>query len=124
MKKNVRHLTLGRVAEITPVGFATLGWRYYIIFACINWFLIVPCRCSPPRSEPNTPLTSNAAVYFLFPETNGRHLEEVDQIFRDSSNIFDPVKMAKKLPATTLAEPEVLREKAGTDKVEHAEKDR
>jgi MFS family permease len=31
------------VAEITPVGFATIGWRYYIVFACINYFLILPC---------------------------------------------------------------------------------
>jgi hypothetical protein len=39
------------VAEITPTGFATIGWRYYIIYACINWFLILPsvylfCKCS------------------------------------------------------------------------------
>jgi hypothetical protein len=30
------------VAEITPVGFATIGYRYYIIYACINFFLILP----------------------------------------------------------------------------------
>lgn len=65
----------------------------------------------------------HVAVYFFFPETNGRHLEEVDQIFRDSSNIFDPVKMAKKLPATTLADPEVMAEKAQADKVENARED-
>lgn len=35
---------------------------------------------------------------FFFPETNGRHLEEVDQIFRDSKSVFDPVKMARRLP--------------------------
>ena len=39
-----------------------------------------------------------SGVYFFYPETNGRHLEEVDQIFRDSKNIFDPVKKAKNLP--------------------------
>lgn len=32
------------VAEITPVGFATIGWKYYIVFACINYFLILPCK--------------------------------------------------------------------------------
>lgn len=42
------------------------------------------------------------AVWLFFPETNARHLEEVDQIFRDSSNIFDPVKMARQLPADVL----------------------
>ena len=30
------------VAEVTPIGFATLGYKYYIIFACINLFLILP----------------------------------------------------------------------------------
>lgn len=42
------------------------------------------------------------AVWLFFPETNARHLEEVDQIFRDSSNIFDPVKMARQLPSDVL----------------------
>ena len=32
------------VAEVTPVGFATIGWRYYIIYACINFFLTLPCK--------------------------------------------------------------------------------
>lgn len=32
------------VAEITPTGFDTIHWRYYIIYACINWFLILPCK--------------------------------------------------------------------------------
>lgn len=33
-------------------------------------------------------------MYLFFPETNGLHLEEVDQIFRDSKNVFAPVKVA------------------------------
>ncbi|KAL1863077.1 hypothetical protein VTK73DRAFT_6457 [Phialemonium thermophilum] len=68
------------VAEITPVGFATLGYKYYIIYACINFFVILP------------------GVYFFFPETNGRHLEEVDQIFLNSKNVFQPVSIARNLP--------------------------
>lgn len=39
-------LTFPQVAEITPVGFATIGWQYYIIYACINFFLILPCEYS------------------------------------------------------------------------------
>ena len=46
------------------------------------------------------------ATYFFYPETSGRHLEEVDQIFRDSKNIFDPPKMAKRLPVHKLADAE------------------
>ncbi|KAF2770079.1 putative sugar transporter [Teratosphaeria nubilosa] len=91
------------VAEITPTGFATIGWRYYIIYACINWFLIVP------------------SVYFFFPETNGRHLEEVDQIFRDSSNVFGPVKMAKLLPEEALHDRGMDGGKAGIEGLEKAD---
>lgn len=32
------------VAEITPVGFATLKYKYYIIYAVINLCLIAPCE--------------------------------------------------------------------------------
>ncbi|KAF3763326.1 general substrate transporter [Cryphonectria parasitica EP155] len=64
------------VAEITPVGFSTIGYRYPIVYACINLFLTLP------------------SVYFLFPETSGRHLEEVDLIFTHSRNIFDTVSMS------------------------------
>ena len=32
------------VAEITPVGFANLKWKYYIVYAVINFCLILPCK--------------------------------------------------------------------------------
>ncbi|KAF4445210.1 sugar transporter [Fusarium acutatum] len=65
------------VAEITPIGLATLKYRYYIIYAAINICLTFP------------------SVYFFFPETSGLHLEEVDAIFLDSSNIFQTVSVAR-----------------------------
>ncbi|KAF4494146.1 sugar transporter [Fusarium agapanthi] len=65
------------VAEITPIGLATLKYKYYIIYAAINICLTFP------------------SVYFFFPETSGRHLEEVDAIFLDSSNIFETVSIAR-----------------------------
>ncbi|RBR16036.1 hypothetical protein FVER53590_09842 [Fusarium verticillioides] len=65
------------VAEITPIGLATLKYRYYIIYAAINICLTFP------------------SVYFFFPETSGRHLEEVDGIFLDSRNIFETVSIAR-----------------------------
>ncbi|KAF7870063.1 uncharacterized protein EAF02_009253 [Botrytis sinoallii] len=73
------------VAEITPVGFATIGWRYYIIYACINLFLILP------------------GVYLFFPKTNGRHLEEVDQIFLRSKSILDTVRVSKCMPRGSVS---------------------
>ncbi|TGO48923.1 hypothetical protein BOTNAR_0453g00050 [Botryotinia narcissicola] len=73
------------VAEITPVGFATIGWRCYIIYACINLFLILP------------------GVYIFFPETNGRNIEEVDQIFLRSKSIIDTVRVSKYMPRGSVS---------------------
>ncbi|KAF7340194.1 MFS sugar transporter [Mycena venus] len=69
------------VVEATPTGFNSLGYKYFIIYAVINWFLILP------------------TVYFFFPETQGLHLESVDRIFIESKNMFDPVRVAKRLRA-------------------------
>ncbi|KAJ7051231.1 general substrate transporter [Mycena amicta] len=69
------------VVEATPTGVAQIGWRYFIIYAIINWFVILP------------------TVYFFFPETQGLHLESVDKIFIESHSIFDPVRVAKRLRA-------------------------
>ncbi|KAJ5239283.1 hypothetical protein N7468_003902 [Penicillium chermesinum] len=66
------------LAEITPIGFATIGWKYYIVFAVVN-AAIVP------------------SVYFFFPETKGRSLEEIDEIFAQSKNIFDPPRVARRM---------------------------
>jgi hypothetical protein len=30
------------VVEATPTGFNSLGYKYFIIYAVINWFLILP----------------------------------------------------------------------------------
>ena len=66
---------------------------------------------------------NSAAVYFFFPETNGRHLEEVDQIFRDSKNIFEPVRMAKGLPHEAFEDHETPTGKASAESVEKAQKE-
>jgi sugar porter (SP) family MFS transporter len=67
------------VAQVTPPGTTNLANRYWIIYAVINAAFV--------------PL-----VYFCFPETNGRSLEEMDTIFRESKGVFDVVKMARQLP--------------------------
>ncbi|KAJ5156926.1 sugar transporter [Penicillium canariense] len=67
------------VAEITPIAFNAIAWRFFIVFACLNAAIVV-------------------LVYFLFPETAGRSLEEVDQIFVSSTSIWDSVWVAKRLP--------------------------
>lgn len=47
---------------INPVALRAIGWRYYIVFCCILAGLF--------------PL-----LYFLLPETKGRSLEEIVEVF-------------------------------------------
>ena len=67
------------VAQVTPPGTANLGSRYWIIYAVLNASFV-------------------PIVYFLFPETNGRSLEEMDTIFRQSKSVFDVVRVSRELP--------------------------
>lgn len=43
-------------------------------------------------------------VYFFYPETSGRSLEEIDAIFAESKSIFDTVQVAKQMPKMRLSE--------------------
>ncbi|KAI0169564.1 general substrate transporter [Hypoxylon sp. FL1284] len=70
------------VVMITPVAFNSIGYQTYIIFAVINAFM-VPC------------------VYFFFPETAYRSLEEMDTIFHKvhgASGYFSVVHVARHEP--------------------------
>ncbi|KAF2157299.1 sugar transporter STL1 [Myriangium duriaei CBS 260.36] len=67
------------VVMITPIAFDNIKYRTYIIFAVIN-AAIVPC------------------VYFFYPETAGRSLEEMDAIFHKTTGPFDVVQHAKEMP--------------------------
>ncbi|GAD98078.1 hypothetical protein PVAR5_6766 [Paecilomyces variotii No. 5] len=64
---------------ITPVALSTIGWKYYIVFACT-------CACIP------------LVVIPFFPETVNRDLERIDLVFREAATIWDIVPMARKLP--------------------------
>lgn len=67
------------IAEVTPIGFQNISWRYYIIYAAINLSAVI--------------------IYYLFyPETKGRSLEEIDDIFIQSTGVFDAVRLARELP--------------------------
>ncbi|KAL8904131.1 MAG: hypothetical protein Q9207_003482 [Kuettlingeria erythrocarpa] len=67
------------VVMITPISFSSIGYKTYIIFAVIN-AAIFPC------------------VWFFYPETAYRSLEEMDSIFRKCDSIFTIVKIAKDEP--------------------------
>ncbi|KAI2470834.1 general substrate transporter [Annulohypoxylon bovei var. microspora] len=70
------------VVMITPIAFNSIGYQTYIIFAAINAF-IVP------------------TVYFFFPETAYRSLEEMDSIFHKvhgAQGYFSVVHVAEMEP--------------------------
>ncbi|KAJ5107836.1 Major facilitator superfamily domain general substrate transporter [Penicillium angulare] len=67
------------VVMITPVAFDSIGYKTYIIFAVINAFMF-------------------PVVYFFFPETRRRSLEEMDAIFKKSTNVFNAVTISVKEP--------------------------
>ncbi|KAK3711702.1 hypothetical protein LTR37_009479 [Vermiconidia calcicola] len=56
------------VVEITPIGIETLRWKFYIIWTVLNGSFV--------------PFT-----YFLFPETAGRTLEDIDSYFRGQPSL-------------------------------------
>jgi len=64
------------VVEVTPIAFTDIGWKYFMVYCCLNASFV--------------PL-----VYFFFPETAGRSLEEIDQVFEASTSIFNTVSVAK-----------------------------
>lgn len=54
------------IAQATPVAFKSIGWKYFLVFACCN-------------------IANATGAYFLFPETKGRTLEEIAVLFGDHS---------------------------------------
>jgi hypothetical protein len=67
------------VVMITPVSFSSIGYKTYIIFAVINAFIF-------------------PVVYFIYPETAYRSLEEIDTIFRKTKGWFSVVSTAQHEP--------------------------
>ncbi|KAB8290207.1 hypothetical protein EYC80_011076 [Monilinia laxa] len=67
------------VVMITPVAFNSIGYKTYIIFAVIN-AAIMPI------------------IYFFYPETAYRGLEEIDTIFIKTKSWFGAVSVAKNQP--------------------------
>jgi hypothetical protein len=90
---------------ITPIAFANIGYKTYIIFAVIN-AAIVP------------------SVYFFFPETASRSLEEMDEIFHKTTNAFDVIKIAHELPHRYDKRGELLIDYADTEEARDAERRR
>ncbi|KAK4185116.1 general substrate transporter [Podospora australis] len=52
------------VVEVTPVGIATMGWTFYLVWATFN-------------------LVNAGIVWLFYPETGGLQLEAVDHVFTE-----------------------------------------
>lgn len=89
------------IAEITPVAFVTITWRYYIVYAVIGAFSV--------------PL-----VYFLFPETKGLSLEDMDSLFSGPAHFWEVPSYARRLKSSSAAQIE-NEGKVGEETVEQVE---
>lgn len=56
------------VLVATPVAMVEIGWRFYLVFIIPSFFYIL-------------------ILYFFFPETKGRSLEEMGSLFGDDANV-------------------------------------
>ncbi|KAL6887633.1 general substrate transporter [Trichoderma longibrachiatum] len=93
------------VVMITPVSFNSIKWKTYVVFAVINAFM-VPC------------------VYFFFPETAYRSLEEMDTIFQKVKGFrgaFDVIRQAEIEPRRYGKNGELLIPVDEVDEKAHAE---
>jgi hypothetical protein len=88
------------VNMVTPVAIETIGWQYYLVFLIIS-AIILP------------------VVYFGYPETMGRSLEELEMMFADGKSIRHIVKESRK-PLTGGLGLERAREKENVEEEEYA----
>ncbi|KAI5296499.1 hypothetical protein KEM52_001343 [Ascosphaera acerosa] len=56
-------------AQVSPKGLDKLGWKYYFVFVAVNLGISFPC------------------IYFFFPETKQKSLEDIDNLFGGSVDL-------------------------------------
>ena len=86
------------VTMITPVAIDTIGYQYYIVFTVIGACVLL-------------------SVYWFFPETQGRTLEEMDTLFREKGSMRGVVK-------ASLRKDDEVERKENDDDVVNEEKRR
>lgn len=92
------------VVEITPIGIESLGWKFYIIWTVMNLFFV-------------------PVIYFLYPETANRQLEDIDLFFRDHKsllvhNIPEAISTARPARYVEIEQDLVHRNKSVSEKKE------
>ncbi|KAI0157378.1 sugar transporter [Xylariaceae sp. FL1272] len=72
------------IADITPVAFVTIKWRYYIIYAVVGAFGVL-------------------VVTLFFPETKGLSLEDMGELFSQPSHFWQVPRHARSIKNTMAA---------------------
>lgn len=72
------------ITMVSPVALSDIGWKYYIVFACVN-------ACVP------------LIILLFFPETMGRNLEAIDRVFVEAPTIWSIVPMVRGLPQENMS---------------------
>lgn len=52
--------------QVAPTAFATIGWKFYLVFTILLFCFTVP-------------------LFFYFPESKGQSLEEISRLFGDEA---------------------------------------
>lgn len=91
------------IAMISPLALSSIGWKYYLVF-------VATCASVP------------VIVLPFFPETMGRNLELIDQVFSEAPTIWDIVPLARKIPKGDIVQVDAFSEKKDEDgEQEHKE---
>ncbi|KAJ5626434.1 sugar transporter [Penicillium herquei] len=84
------------IAMISALALSSIGWKCYLVF-------VATCASVP------------VIVLPFFPETMGRNLELIDQVFSEAPTIWDIVPMARGIPEGDVLEEGVFNEKTDDD---------
>ena len=103
------------VVMITPVAFSSIGYKTYIIFAVMYAFLPAPRAYRLLLTTESSNAFIFPVVYFFYPETAYRSLEEMDTIFHKCKSIFTVVGIANREPRRYGKDGELLISYEETD---------
>jgi hypothetical protein len=102
------------IAQVTPVAFASIGWRFYLVFAVCGFS---SASLSTYRALARADGAADALFFWAFlPETRGLPLEEVDAYF-EQVPLFVP---SSKVHVPTASEREDALRAEGARYAAHA----
>ena len=81
--------------QVSPIAFSEVGYKYYSLFICTN-------------------LVGAIVVFFIFPETKGKSLEEIAEIFGDEVIVAELAKTQEKIADNRYVEEHEQVEEATT----------